>query len=88
MCKKRCNGALSTGGSSPRLKVTEANINEGEVEGCAAVHHLVEEFHCQCGQLNHSIIGAAYRDITETIKKQLKRVNILNFGIKLCKVLI
>lgn len=69
MSEERCDGALSAGGSSPRLQVTEANINEGEVEGCTAVHHLVEEFHCQCGQLNHSIIGASYRDITETIKK-------------------
>lgn len=65
MREERCYGALSAGSSSPGLKVTEANVNEGEVEGSAAVHHLVEELHGQLDQLDHSIITAAYRNITE-----------------------
>lgn len=45
MCEERCYGALSADGSSPGLQVTEANIDEGEVEGGVAVHHLLEELH-------------------------------------------
>lgn len=65
MCEKRFNGALSADGSSFALQVTEANVNEGEVEGGASVHHLVEELHSQRDQLDHSIITAVYRNITE-----------------------
>ncbi len=65
MCEERCYGALSAGGSSPGLQVTEANVNEREVEGGAAVHHLVEELHGQRDQLDHSVITAACRNITE-----------------------
>ncbi len=64
MCEERRYGSFSTG-SSPGLQVTEANVNEGEVEGSAAVHHLVEELHGQRDELDHSIIAAACRDITE-----------------------
>lgn len=66
LCEERCYGALSAGGScSPGLQVTEANVNEGEVKGGAAVYHLVEELHGQRDQLGHSFITAAYRDNTE-----------------------
>lgn len=61
MCEERCYGALCAGGSCSGLQVTEANVNEGEMEGSAAVHHSVEEFHGQRDQLDHSIIPAAYR---------------------------
>lgn len=61
MWEKRCYGALSAGGSYSGLQVTEANVDEGEMEGSAAVNHLVEEFHGQRDQLDYSIVTAAYR---------------------------
>lgn len=64
MCEERCYGALSADGGSSGLQVTEANVNEGEVECGAAVHHLVEELHGQRDQLDHSVITAAYGNIT------------------------
>lgn len=60
MCEERCYGALCAGDSCSGLQVTEANVDEGEMEGSAAVHHFVEEFHGQRDQLDHSIIPAAY----------------------------
>lgn len=58
-CEEGANGALYVGCSSSGLQITEAHINEGEVEGFALVHHLVEEFHSHRDQMEHSIIGAA-----------------------------
>lgn len=56
-----CYRPLCAVGSCFALEVSEANANEGEVEGHVDVHQLVEELHGQREQLEHSIIGAAYR---------------------------
>lgn len=65
MCEERCDGALSADGSPPGPQVAEADVDEGEVEGGAAVHHLVEELHGQRDQLDHSFISAVCRNTTE-----------------------
>lgn len=51
-------GALAAGRSRPGLQVSEANVYEREVEGCVAVHHLVEELHGHADQLDHGITAA------------------------------
>lgn len=61
VCKERCDGALSTGSSCSVPQVAEANINEGEMEGSAGIHHFMKEFHSQWNQLCHSIFFGTYR---------------------------
>lgn len=59
MCEEGGYGALSACNSSPGLQISEAHVNEGEVEGCALLYHLVEELHCHRDQMDHGVLSAA-----------------------------
>ena len=54
MCEEGGDGSLADS-STLGLQVTEAHIEEGEVEGCVGVHHLVEELYGHGDQLGQGI---------------------------------
>lgn len=65
--EERRDGSLCAAGGCLALEVTEADVNEGEVEGHVGDHHLVEELHGQRDQLRHSLVTAAYRQAHQII---------------------